>query len=121
MTRNVLALVMAVGAAAMLTAQAGPQPAGGGRAGGPQAGAPAQGARGGGGGRAGGGGGGAPAAPGFGTTDTLFSMPEAGQGSGAADPTAEQFAASAEAQAIVANARRIAGADLANEVARFCT
>jgi metallo-beta-lactamase class B len=57
----------------------------------------------------------------FGTTDTLFTMPEAGQGSAANDPTAEQLAASAEAQAIIANAKRIAGADLAAEANRFCT
>jgi metallo-beta-lactamase class B len=67
-----------------------------------------------------------PAAPGpaagtFGTTNTLFTIPEAGQGSAAGDPTAEQLAASPEAQAIIANARRIAGADLAEEVSRFCT
>jgi len=48
-------------------------------------------------------------------------MPEAGQGGGAGDPTAEQLAASPEAQAIIANAKRIAGTDLAPEVARFCT
>src|SRR4030095_11338145 len=57
----------------------------------------------------------------FGTTDTLFTMPEAGQGSAANDPTAEQLAASAEAQAIIANAKRLAGADLAAEANRFCT
>jgi metallo-beta-lactamase class B len=82
-------------------------------------GAPAAGA-----GRGGGrGGGGAPQAPveGFGTADTLFSMPEAGQGNGANDPTPEQFAASAEAQAFVASARKLAGTDLLSEVNRFCT
>ena len=57
----------------------------------------------------------------FGTTDTLFTMPEAGQGSAANDPTAEQLAASPEAQAIIANAKRIAAADLAAEANRFCT
>jgi len=60
-------------------------------------------------------------AGGFGTTETLYTMPEAGQGGGAGDPTAEQLAASPEAQAIIANAKRIAGADLVNEVNRFCT
>ena len=60
-------------------------------------------------------------AGGFGATNTLFTMPEAGQGGGAGDPTAEQLAASPEAQAIIANAKRIAGADLADEAARFCT
>jgi metallo-beta-lactamase class B len=80
----------------------------------------AQGGRGAGGGRQGG----APAdnpAGGFGTQNTLYTMPEAGQGGGAGDPTAEQFAASPEAQAIVANAKRMAGTDLAAEFARFCT
>ena len=57
----------------------------------------------------------------LGTTNTLFTMPEAGQGSAANDPTAEQLAASPEAQAIIANARRIAGTDLKDEVDRFCT
>jgi metallo-beta-lactamase class B len=57
----------------------------------------------------------------FGTTDTLYTMPEAGQGGGAGDPTAEQLAASPEAQALIANAKRIAGADLAAEANRFCT
>ena len=85
------------------------------------------GARQGGGGRQGGGaggGGGRGAAPdtgGFGTSNTLYTMPEAGQGGGAGDPTAEQFAASPEAQAIVANAKKLAGADLAAEANRFCT
>ena len=79
------------------------------------------------GGRGAGGGarqGGAPAdnpTGGFGTQNTLYTMPEAGQGGGAGDPTAEQFAASPEAQAIVANAKRMAGTDLAPEFARFCT
>jgi metallo-beta-lactamase class B len=57
----------------------------------------------------------------FGTSDTLYTMPEAGQGGGAGDPTAEQLAASPEAQAFIANAKRIAGADLAAEANRFCT
>lgn len=57
----------------------------------------------------------------FGTANTLFTIPESGQGSAANDPTAEQLAASPEAQAIIANAKRIAGADLADEVNRFCT
>lgn len=48
-------------------------------------------------------------------------MPEAGAGGGAGDPTAEQFAASPEAQAIVANAKKMAGTDLAAEANRFCT
>jgi metallo-beta-lactamase class B len=64
------------------------------------------------------------AAPGggtLGTTNTLYTIPEAGQGSAANDPTAEQLAASSEAQAIIANARRIAGAELKEEVDRFCT
>jgi metallo-beta-lactamase class B len=69
--------------------------------------------------------GGAPAAPpaaaNFGTTNTLFSIPESGQGSAASDPTPEQLAASPEAQAIIANARRLAGPDLMAEVDRFCT
>lgn len=68
---------------------------------------------------------GAPAADrtatGFGTTNTLTTIPEAGAGSAAADPTPEQLAASPEAQAIIANARKIAGTDLAREVAAFCT
>ena len=62
-----------------------------------------------------------PAAGTFATSNTLYTIPEAGQGSAANDPTAEQLAASPEAQAIIANARRIAGADLKNEVDRFCT
>ena len=57
----------------------------------------------------------------FGTTNTLYTMPESGQGSAANDPTAEQLAASPEAQAIIANARRMAGTDLKAEVDRFCT
>lgn len=73
------------------------------------------------GGRQGGRGGAAAAATGFGTPDTLFTMPESGQGGAANDPTAAQLAASPEAQAIIANARRMAGDDLANEVTRFCT
>jgi metallo-beta-lactamase class B len=63
----------------------------------------------------------APAAGNFGTANTLFTIPESGQGSAANDPTAEQLAASSGAQAIIANARRIAGADLKSEVDRFCT
>jgi metallo-beta-lactamase class B len=62
-----------------------------------------------------------PAAGNFGTANTLFTIPESGQGSAANDPTAEQLAGSPEAQAIIANARKIAGADLADEVNRFCT
>jgi metallo-beta-lactamase class B len=61
------------------------------------------------------------AAGNFGTTNTLFTIPESGQGSAANDPTAEQLAASPEAQAIIANARKIAGTDLKDEVDRFCT
>src|SRR5688572_26806985 len=57
----------------------------------------------------------------FGTTNTLYTIPESGQGSAANDPTAEQLAASPEAQTIIANARRLAGADLKDEVDRFCT
>ncbi len=63
----------------------------------------------------------APTAGTFGTTNTLFTIPESGQGSAANDPTAEQLAASPEAQAIIANARRMAGTDLKGEVDRFCT
>ncbi|MEO8483019.1 MAG: MBL fold metallo-hydrolase [Acidobacteriota bacterium] len=75
-----------------------------------------------GGGRQGGGGrGAAPEPGGYGTSNTLYTMPEAGQGGGAGDPTPDQFALSAEAQSIVANAKKIAGADLTNEVSRFCT
>jgi hypothetical protein len=58
---------------------------------------------------------------GFGTANTLYTMPEAGQGGGAGDPTAEQLAASPEAQAIIANTKRMAGADLGADVNRFCT
>jgi metallo-beta-lactamase class B len=58
---------------------------------------------------------------GFGTANTLYTMPEGGQGGAANDPTAEELAASPEAQALIANARRIAGTDLADEVNRFCT
>src|SRR5262245_44110446 len=68
--------------------------------------------------------GGAPAdrtATGFGTTNTLTTIPESGVGSAANDPTAEQLAASPQAQAIIANAKKIAGTDLAREVAQFCT
>ena len=57
----------------------------------------------------------------FGTANTLYTIPESGQGSAANDPTAEQLAASPEAQAIIANARRMAGTDLKDEVDRFCT
>ena len=60
-------------------------------------------------------------AAGFGTANTLYTMPEAGQGAGASDPTAAQLAASPEAQAIIANAKRLAGTDLAAEANRFCT
>lgn len=63
----------------------------------------------------------APAVGNFGTANTLFTIPESGQGSAANDPTAEQLAASPEAQAIIANAKRIAGSDLADEANRFCT
>src|SRR5215831_17320715 len=58
---------------------------------------------------------------GFGTTNTLTTIPESGQGSAADDPTPEQLAASPEAQAIIANAKKIAGTDLAQDVAKFCT
>jgi len=57
----------------------------------------------------------------FGTTNTLMTIPEAGAGSAADDPTPEQLAASPQAQAIIANAKKIAGTDLAREVAQFCT
>ncbi len=74
---------------------------------------------------AGAGGAGAPAAnrtaTGFGTTNTLTTIPEAGAGSAADDPTPEQLAASPEAQAIIANAKKIAGTDLAREASQFCT
>jgi metallo-beta-lactamase class B len=58
---------------------------------------------------------------GFGTTNTLYTIPESGSGSAANDPTAEQLAASPEAQAIIANAKKMAGSDLVNEVNQFCT
>ncbi len=59
----------------------------------------------------------------FGTTDTLYTMPEAGQGGGAGDPTPEQLAASPEAQTIIANAHRMAGddADLMAAADQFCS
>ena len=57
----------------------------------------------------------------FGTTNTLYTIPEAGDGAAAGDPTAAQLAASPEAQAIIANAKKMAGTDLAAEVSRFCT
>src|SRR6266699_28458 len=60
-------------------------------------------------------------ATGFGTTNTLTTIPEAGAGSAADDPTAEQLAASPEAQAIIANAKKIAGTDLARDANAFCT
>jgi len=60
-------------------------------------------------------------ATGFGTTNTLTTIPEAGAGSAADDPTAEQLAASPEAQTIIANAKKIAGTELAQDVAKFCT
>ena len=59
-------------------------------------------------------------ATGFGTTNTLTTIPEAGAGSAADDPTPEQLAASPQAQAIIANAKKLAGTDLAREVAQFC-
>src|SRR4051794_26903792 len=71
-------------------AAGGPQPqqggAQGGRGRGGQTAGGAQGARGGGGGR----GTATNPADTYGTADTLFTMPEAGQGGGAGDPTAEQ-------------------------------
>jgi len=117
MRRNlILGMLVAVGVGA-LAAQTPAPPAGGA----PQGGAPGGRGRGG----AQGGAQGAPQAPNqadtYGTANTLFTMPEAGQGGGAGDPTAEQLAASPEAQQIIANARRIAGTDLAPEVNRFCT
>jgi metallo-beta-lactamase class B len=125
MRRNfILGMLVAV-IVGVAAAQQAPAPAGGGQQGaaqggrgrgGPGAGA-AQGARAGGGGR----GTASNPADTYGTADTLFTMPEAGQGGGANDPTAEQLAASPEAQQIIANARRIAGTDLADEVNRFCT
>ena len=114
MRRRLIGMMLAVGVAAGLVAQAGQAP--GAPAG--QSGAQGPGGRGAG---RGGAGRGQTDTGGFGTTNTLFSMPEAGQGGGAGDPTAEQFAVSAEAQAIVLNAKKMAGADLANEVNRFCT
>src|SRR5438034_5118999 len=60
-------------------------------------------------------------ATGFGTTNTLTTIPDGGAGSAADDPTPEQLAASPQAQAIIANAKKIAGTDLAREVAQFCT
>jgi metallo-beta-lactamase class B len=60
-------------------------------------------------------------ATGFGTTNTLTTIPEAGAGSAANDPTPEQLAGSKEAQAIIANAKKLAGADLASDAAKFCT
>jgi metallo-beta-lactamase class B len=123
--------------AVVMSAQQAPAPAGGGgrqggaqapaaggaRQGGAQPGAPAAGGGRAGGGRGGGGGGGGAAVTGFGTTNTLYTIPESGQGSAAMDPTAEQLAASPEAQTIIANAKRMAGndPDLMREVERFCT
>src|SRR5947208_9555927 len=60
-------------------------------------------------------------ATGYGTTNTLTTIPEAGAGSAADDPTPEQLAASPEAQAIIANAKKIAGPDLARDASQFCT
>src|SRR5438874_11527520 len=60
-------------------------------------------------------------ATGFGATNTLTTIPEAGAGSAADDPTPEQLAASPEAQAIIANAKKIAGTDLVREATAFCT
>src|SRR6056300_1785297 len=59
----------------------------------------------------------------FGTTDTAYFMPEHGPGNGANDPTPEQFAASAEAQAIAGSARQLAGndPDLLAAADQFCT
>ena len=70
-------------------------------------------------GRAGGSGrqGGGATGSGFGTTNPFTTIAEGGDG----DPTAEQLAASPEAQTIIANARKIAGADLVKEVNQFCT
>ena len=140
MRQNVIAgVVVAVSMAVVMSAQQAPAggggaggggqqgaqapPAGGARQGGAQA--PAEGGGRAGGGRAGGGGGGGGATPvvGFGTANTLYTIPESGQGSAAMDPTAEQLAASPEAQTIIANAKRMAGndPDLVREVNRFCT
>src|SRR2546428_12963059 len=58
---------------------------------------------------------------GFGTTDTLTTIPEAGAGGGAGDPTAEQLAAAPQAQAIIAHARKSAGNGLGRQVNQFCT
>ena len=124
-TNVTTALVVALFMATVLTAQQGQAPAGGARGGGQGAGqgrgGGGQGAGQGQGARAGGGGGNQAPADGFGTTNTLFTMPEAGQGSGANDPSAEIFAASTQAKEFIANARRIAGTDLAAEADRFCT
>lgn len=68
-----------------------------------------------------GGGGNAARQPAPPAANTLYTMPEAGQGGGAGDPTAQQLAESATAQAIIANAKKIAGTDLAAEAERFCT
>lgn len=107
-SRIVLGVFLAAASAALVVAQGQVPPT-----------APAAG-QGRGGGR-GGGGGGDNTAGGFGTQNTLYTMPEAGQGGGAGDPTAAQFAESPEAQAIVANAKKMAGTDLVAEVNRFCT
>jgi len=117
MRRNLILAVLVAAIGGVLSAQQGGTPAGG-----PQQGT-AQGGRGRGGGGAGRGAAATPTNPAdtYGTADTLYTMPEAGQGGGAGDPTAEQLAASPEAQQIIANARRIAGTDLAAEVNRFCT
>jgi len=117
MRRNLILAVLVAAIGGVLSAQQGGTPAGG-----PQQGT-AQGGRGRGGGGAGRGAAATPTNPAdtYGTADTLYTMPEAGQGGGAGDPTAEQLAASPEAQQIIANARRMAGTDLAAEVNRFCT
>jgi metallo-beta-lactamase class B len=134
MRRQIFAAIFAVClAAAFLCAQGGGASGGGLRGTGAAAQAPAgaaqgrgrQGGRGaGGGGGAGGGAGsrdGGSTASGFGTTNTLTTIAEAGQGGGAGDPTVEQLAASPEAQAIIANARKIAGTDLADFANQYCT
>jgi metallo-beta-lactamase class B len=114
MSRHVIpAALVAISLIAVLSAQSAQTPGGRGR--GVEPGAPAPGARG------GGARGGAPDPGGFGTANTLYTIPEAGQGSAANDPTPEQLAASPEAQAIIASARRLAGDDLVSEVNRFCT
>jgi metallo-beta-lactamase class B len=120
MQKHRLATILLVAAAGLLSvprgaaqggaAPAGQAPAGRGR------GAAGQAA-----GRQGGGGGRGSSDSGFGSTNTLTTIPEAGQGSAAGDPTAEQLAASPEAQAIIANARKMAGTDLVNEVNQYCT